>query len=74
MGTDKYYNKAFEWYFKSSNNDYLEGYYHLGRCYYYGIGTEVNINQAVIQYEKASNSGIKGANVELNKILSQNDK
>jgi len=45
-------------YYKSAKNNYPLGQYHLGHCYDIGIGTETNIDQAIIWYQKASDNGI----------------
>ena len=47
--------------------------YCLGCYYHYGIGTEINFEEAVNRYnryKKASDNGMVRANIELNKILS----
>ena len=44
--------------------------YYLGICYHYGVGTSINIEEAIIWYKNALNNGILEANDELNKILS----
>ncbi|CAB4409538.1 unnamed protein product [Rhizophagus irregularis] len=59
------YNKAFEWYFKSANNEFAKGQHCLGHCYYYGIGTKVDVEKAVIWYKKALNNGVKDASIML---------
>jgi TPR repeat protein len=47
----------------------LNGYCNLGKCYHYGLGTEMNTKEAVVWYKKALNSGID-TSTELNEILS----
>ncbi|GET00901.1 Sel1 repeat family protein [Rhizophagus clarus] len=68
FGVDKDYSKAFEWYLKASNSGNPKGYYNVGKCYHYGMGTNINIKEAIIYYKKASDNGIDHANIELNKI------
>ncbi|GBB94310.1 hypothetical protein RclHR1_02330008 [Rhizophagus clarus] len=70
-GVPQDYNKAFEWYFKSAIDGCDLGQYNLGYCYYNGIGTRINIEKAIFWYKKALNSGVEGAYIDSNKILSR---
>lgn len=47
------YSKAIEWLNKAAES-YAPAQYYLGWCYYYGVGTERNIDQAMYWYKKAS--------------------
>ena len=46
--------RAFYWFLNSNNHTYC--YYDLGRCYLYGIGTDVDIERAVDCLEKAESA------------------
>ena len=50
--------------FKSAHNGCKLGQYNLGYCYYYGIGTKINAEEAVMWYKKASDEGVVDANFE----------
>ena len=39
----------------------IQAFFELGHCYYYGIGTETNIEEAYTWYARAAESGSEGA-------------
>ena len=53
--------KALGWYRKGADKGDGWGYYHLARCYENGIGTDVDLPQAVHYYNIAARNGISAA-------------
>lgn len=54
--------KAFEMYTRAAEYPWCtNGIFRLGRCYYYGIGTEINLDKAFICFKKAEAGGITEA-------------
>ncbi len=49
--------EGFKWARRSAEQGYSTGQYHLGRCYEFGIGTEVDYGKAMEWYRKASDNG-----------------
>ncbi|GBC08662.1 hypothetical protein RclHR1_00830013 [Rhizophagus clarus] len=49
--------KAFEFFKKSADNGFSESQLHIGKCYYEGIGTEVNKTKAIEIYKIAAEKG-----------------
>jgi TPR repeat protein len=56
-GGIKDYNKAFELSEKLANNGHTGGINLLGYCYYYGIGTDSDMQGAFGLYQKAADLG-----------------
>jgi TPR repeat protein len=59
-GTDQDYNKAFEWYTKSSEQENSAAMNNLGVRYKKGEGCDQNQTKAVELYEKSANLGCSG--------------
>ena len=51
------FEKAFEWFQKSAEQDYIHAYHNLGICYINGIGTKQDVAKAVENYTKAAEKG-----------------
>ena len=49
--------KAFEYYKKSAEKEYVDAQAQLGYCYFNGIGTEVNEKKAFMLYKLAAEHG-----------------
>ncbi|CAG8434186.1 8205_t:CDS:2 [Diversispora eburnea] len=62
--------KAFEWFKKAAENDYADGQFCLGKCFYEGLGTKKDILNAIYWFNKAKENGNKYANELLEKIVS----
>ncbi|CAB5179717.1 hypothetical protein RhiirA5_429646 [Rhizophagus irregularis] len=61
------YKKSFKCYLKYAESGSADIAMHM-----YGRETEINIEKAIIWYKKASDNGMKYANIELNKISPNN--
>jgi len=48
---------AFKYYQLSSEEDFAEGQFYLGFCYYHGLGTEQDEDLAFLYYSKAADQG-----------------
>ena len=57
FGTDRDYNKAIEWYTKSSEQGNSRAMNNLGYCCYYGQGCDQNMAKAFEWYEKSIRLG-----------------
>ena len=59
INNDQYTSKkAFEYLYKSSENNIIDSYIEVANCYYIGIGTEKNIERASEYYKKAADYGV----------------
>lgn len=57
LGTEQDYEKAFDWFLKSSNEGNKFAQYSLANLYYYGNGVEKDLSQAFLWYQKSSSQG-----------------
>jgi TPR repeat protein len=55
--SDIYYQKAFELFKKSAEEEYSDGIMMLGYCYCHGVGINIDREKAVELYQKAANLG-----------------
>ena len=54
LGTEQDYEKAFQWFLKSSQEDNKFAQYSLANLYYYGNGVEKDLSQAFLWYRKSA--------------------
>ena len=57
LGTEQDYEKAFQWFLKSSQEGHKFAQYSLANLYYYGNGVEKDLSQAFLWYRKSSEQG-----------------
>lgn len=57
LGTEQDYEKAFQWFLKSSQEGHKFAQYSLANLYYYGNGVEKDLSQAFWWYRKSSEQG-----------------
>ena len=57
LGTEQNYEKAFQWFLKSAQEDNKFAQYSLANLCYYGIGVEKDLPQAFLWYQKSSSQG-----------------
>ena len=57
LGTEQDYEKAFQWFLKSSQEGNKFAQYSLANLYYYGNGVEKDLSQAFLWYQKSSSQG-----------------
>ena len=57
LGTEQDYEKAFQWFLKSSQEGHKFAQYSLANLYYYGNGVEKDLSQAFLWYQKSSSQG-----------------
>ena len=64
-GVEKDEIKAFEYYKKSAENEYVDAQVYLGYCYDKGIGTEINKEKVFELYKIAAKKGHRVAKKRL---------
>ena len=57
LGTEQNYEKAFQWFLKSAQEDNKFAQYSLANLCYYGTGVEKDLPQAFLWYQKSSSQG-----------------
>lgn len=57
LGTEQDYEKAFEWFLKSSQEGHKFAQYSLANLYYYGNSVEKDLSQAFLWYQKSASQG-----------------
>ena len=57
LGTEQDYEKAFQWFLKSSQEGNKFAQYSLANLYYYGNGVEKDLSQAFLWYQKSASQG-----------------
>ena len=57
LGTEQDYEKAFQWFLKSSQEGHKFAQYSLANLYYYGNGVEKDLSQAFLWYQKSASQG-----------------
>ena len=57
LGTEQDYEKAFQWFLKSSQEGHKFAQYSLANLYYYGNSVEKDLSQAFLWYRKSSEQG-----------------
>lgn len=57
LGTEQNYEKAFQWFLKSAQEDNKFAQYSLANLCYYGTGVEKDLSQAFLWYQKSSSQG-----------------
>lgn len=57
LGTEQDYEKAFQWFLKSAQEDNKFAQYSLANLCYYGTGVEKDLPQAFLWYQKSSSQG-----------------
>ena len=57
LGIEQDYEKAFEWFLKSAQEDNKFAQYSLANLYYYGNGVEKDLSQAFLWYQRSSAQG-----------------
>ena len=57
IGTERNFEKAFEWFERSAYADNKYALYSLGDMYYYGKGVEQNIEKAFQMYKRSADKG-----------------
>lgn len=57
LGTVQDYEKAFQWFLKSSQEGHKFAQYSLANLYYYGNGVEKDLSQAFLWYQKSASQG-----------------
>ena len=57
LGIEQDYEKAFEWFLKSAQEDNKFAQYSLANLYYYGNGLEKDLSQAFLWYQRSSAQG-----------------
>ena len=57
LGTEQNYEKAFQWFLKSAQEDNKFAQYSLANLCYYGTGVEKDLPQACLLYQKSSSQG-----------------
>ena len=62
------YSKAFKWFQKSAEQDFISAYYNLGQCYMNGWGVEKDTEKAIDNYKKAAEKGSSDAELLLGMI------
>ena len=57
LGTEQNYEKAFQWFLKSAQEDNKFAQYSLANLCYYGTGVEKDLSQAFLWYQKSASQG-----------------
>lgn len=57
LGTEQNYEKAFQWFLKSAQEDNKFAQYSLANLCYYGTGVEKDLPQAFLWYQKSASQG-----------------
>lgn len=57
LGTEQDYEKAFQWFLKSSQEVHKFAQYSLANLYYYGNSVEKDLSQAFLWYQKSASQG-----------------
>lgn len=57
LGTKQDYEKAFQWFLKSSQEGHKFAQYSLANLYYYGNSVEKDLSQAFLWYQKSASQG-----------------
>lgn len=57
LGTEQNYEKAFQWFLKSAQEDNKFAQYSLANLCYYGTSVEKDLPQAFLWYQKSSSQG-----------------
>ena len=57
LGTEQYYEKAFEWFERSAKQKNKFAQFSLANLYYYGSGVEKDLSQAFLWYQRSSSQG-----------------
>ena len=57
LGTEQDYEKAFQWFLKSSQEGHKFAQYRLANLYYYGNSVEKDLSQAFLWYQKSASQG-----------------
>ena len=57
LGTEQDYEKAFQWFLKSSQEGHKFAQYSLANLYYYGNSVEKDLSQAFLWYQKSAFQG-----------------
>ena len=57
LGTEQDYEKAFQWFLKSSQEGHKFAQYSLANLYYYGNNVEKDLSQAFLWYQKSASQG-----------------
>ena len=57
LGTEQDYEKAFQWFLKSSQEGHKFAQYSLANLYYYGNSVEKDLSQAFLWYQKSASQG-----------------
>lgn len=57
LGTEQYYEKAFEWFERSAKQKNKFAQFSLANLYYYGNGVEKDLSQAFLWYQRSSSQG-----------------
>ena len=57
LGTEQDYEKAFQWFLKSSQEGNKFAQYSLANLYYYGNSVEKDLSQAFLWYQKSASQG-----------------
>lgn len=65
QGVEQSPGKAYYWYRKSADNNFIWGIYNVGKCYREGIGVKQNIPLACTWYKRAADMGNFWAHLSL---------
>ena len=57
LGTEQDYEKAFQWFLKSSQEGHKFAQYSLANLYYYGNSVEKDLSQAFLWYQESASQG-----------------
>ena len=57
LGTEQDYEKAFQWFLKSSQEGHKFAQYSLANLYYYGNSVEKDLSQGFLWYQKSASQG-----------------
>ena len=73
LGTEQDYEKAFQWFLKSSQEGHKFAQYSLANLYYYGNSVEKDLSQAFLWYQKSASQGQPYASYAVAQIYSKGE-
>ena len=73
LGTEQDYEKAFQWFLKSSQEGHKFAQYSLANLYYYGNSVEKDLSQAFLWYQKSASQGQPHASYAVAQMYSKGE-
>lgn len=73
LGTEQDYEKAFQWFLKSSQEGHKFAQYSLANLYYYGNSVEKDLSQAFLWYQKSASQGQPYASYAVEQMYSKGE-